>query len=104
MEKLFESIDDCGFSYLVVGWYHSHPGHGCFLSSTDIGTQRSMFSKAYHSAIVIDPLRREIEAFRIENGIAVPRPFAVYWDEHQNPYYGETVIRRRLLRQPEQKN
>ncbi len=103
MEKLFESIDDCGFSYLVVGWYHSHPGHGCFLSSTDVDTQRAMFNKPYHSAIVIDPLRREIEAFRIENGIAVPRLFAVYWDRHQNPYYGETVVRRRLLPSSEHK-
>ncbi len=103
MEKLFASIDECGFSYLVVGWYHSHPGHGCFLSPTDVDTQRAMFSKPYHSAIVIDPLRREVEAFRIENTIAVPRPFAVYWDKHQNPYYGETVVRRRLLHPPDQK-
>jgi len=103
MEKLFESIDDCGFSYLVVGWYHSHPGHGCFLSSTDVDTQRAMFDKPYHSAIVVDPLRREIEAFRIESGIAVPRPFAVYWDRHQNPYFGETVVRRRLLKTTEKK-
>jgi 26S proteasome regulatory subunit N11 len=101
MERLFESIDDCGFSYLVVGWYHSHPGHGCVLSSTDVDTQRAMFNKPYHSALVIDPVRKEIEAFRIENGIAVPRPFAVYWDKFQNPYYGETVVRRKLLCEPE---
>lgn len=104
MERLFESIDDCGFSYLLVGWYHSHPGHGCFLSPTDVDTQRAMFSKSYHSALVIDPLRREIEAFRIENGIAVPRPFAVYWDRHQNPYYGETTVRRRLIRKADEKH
>ena len=23
----------------VVGWYHSHPGFGCWLSSVDINTQ-----------------------------------------------------------------
>ncbi|PJF38403.1 MAG: hypothetical protein CUN55_17385, partial [Phototrophicales bacterium] len=25
----------------VVGWYHSHPGFGCWLSGTDIHTQQS---------------------------------------------------------------
>jgi len=22
----------------VVGWYHSHPGYGCWLSGIDVGT------------------------------------------------------------------
>jgi COP9 signalosome complex subunit 5 len=24
----------------LVGWYHSHPGYGCWLSGIDVGTQR----------------------------------------------------------------
>ena len=24
----------------VLGWYHSHPGYGCWLSGIDVGTQR----------------------------------------------------------------
>ena len=23
----------------ICGWYHSHPGYGCWLSAIDIGTQ-----------------------------------------------------------------
>jgi len=23
----------------AVGWYHSHPGYGCWLSGIDVGTQ-----------------------------------------------------------------
>lgn len=23
----------------IVGWYHSHPGYGCWLSGIDVGTQ-----------------------------------------------------------------
>lgn len=30
---------------MVVGWYHSHPGFGCWLSGVDINTQQ-----------VLDPL------------------------------------------------
>lgn len=33
---------------MVVGWYHSHPGFGCWLSSVDVNTQqvslKSLFS------------------------------------------------------------
>jgi 26S proteasome regulatory subunit N11 len=25
---------------MVVGWYHSHPGFGCWLSSVDVQTQQ----------------------------------------------------------------
>jgi proteasome lid subunit RPN8/RPN11 len=24
---------------LIIGWYHSHPGYGIFMSDTDIQTQ-----------------------------------------------------------------
>nr|CCC92312.1 putative metallopeptidase [Trypanosoma congolense IL3000] len=41
-----------------VGWYHSHPGYTCFLSGTDVATQR--IGQAVQDpwvAIVIDPVR-----------------------------------------------
>lgn len=96
MERLFASLEDAGFNYLIVGWYHSHPGHRCFMSPTDVETQRGLFNKRYHSAMVIDPISKEIEAFYLEGGKVRSRPFAVYWDEFQNPYFGETVRRKRL--------
>ena len=96
MEKLFASLEDAGFHYLIVGWYHSHPGHRCFMSPTDVETQRGLFNKRFHSAVVIDPITKEIEAFYLEGGKVRSRPFAIYWDEYQNPYYGETVRRKRL--------
>lgn len=55
----------------VVGWYHSHPGYGCWLSGIDCGTQ--MTNQQYQEpflAIVVDPVRTmasgkvEIGAFR----------------------------------------
>jgi proteasome lid subunit RPN8/RPN11 len=94
-EKLFRSLDESGFTYLIVGWYHSHPSYHCFMSATDIQTQRSMFGNRYHSAIVVDPIHKEIEAFYLDNGKVESRPFAVHWDEFQNPYYGTTVRMRR---------
>jgi proteasome lid subunit RPN8/RPN11 len=96
MEKLFASLEDSGFNYLIVGWYHSHPGHRCFMSPTDVETQKGLFNKRFHSAVVIDPINKEMEAFFLEGAKVRSRPFAIYWDEFQNPYYGETVRRKRL--------
>ena len=45
-EKLFEQMDkhQSKYDYLLVGWYHSHPGHTCFMSETDVDTQTTMLS------------------------------------------------------------
>jgi proteasome lid subunit RPN8/RPN11 len=96
LESLFASLECARFRYVLVGWYHSHPGHGCFLSSTDVATQRCMFDRPYHTALVVDPVRREIDAFCLQDGEVSQRTFLVYWDEYQNPYYGESVRTRRL--------
>lgn len=47
----------------IVGWYHSHPGHGIFLSGTDLNTQRLCFNKIWQIAVVYDPLRKDIGFF-----------------------------------------
>ncbi|MCG7845318.1 MAG: Mov34/MPN/PAD-1 family protein [Methanomassiliicoccales archaeon] len=95
-ESLFASLECTRFRYVLVGWYHSHPGHGCFLSSTDIATQKGMFDRPYHTALVVDPVRREMDAFCLSKGEVRRRKFLVYWDEFQNPYHGESVRPRRL--------
>jgi len=57
----------------VVGWYHSHPGFGCWLSSTDINTQQSFEQLNPRSvAVVIDPIQSVkgkvvIDCFRLIN-------------------------------------
>lgn len=39
----------------IVGWYHTHPGLGVFLSEPDLFIQRHFFSQASHLALVLDP-------------------------------------------------
>lgn len=55
----------------IIGWYHSHPGYGCWLSGIDVSTQSS--NQQYMEpflAIVVDPVRTmssgkvDIGAFR----------------------------------------
>ncbi|KAI0431503.1 JAB1/Mov34/MPN/PAD-1 ubiquitin protease-domain-containing protein [Xylaria sp. FL1042] len=52
----------------VVGWYHSHPGYGCWLSGIDVGTEQmqQQFNDPF-VAVVIDP-DRTISAGRVEIG------------------------------------
>lgn len=65
MLKQTERMED------VVGWYHSHPGLGCWLSSTDINTQMS-FEQLHprNVAVVIDSVQSVkglvvLEAFKL---------------------------------------
>jgi proteasome lid subunit RPN8/RPN11 len=39
----------------IVGWYHSHPGFGIFLSEHDLFIHRNFFYDASQIAYVIDP-------------------------------------------------
>lgn len=80
---------------MVVGWYHSHPGFGCWLSSVDINTQQVLdqqsdmienerpmltffFKQSFEQlnqravAVVVDPIQSVkgkvvIDAFRLIN-------------------------------------
>ncbi|KAF5017136.1 hypothetical protein F66182_10975, partial [Fusarium sp. NRRL 66182] len=36
--KMMDFLKQTGRPESVVGWYHSHPGFGCWLSSVDINT------------------------------------------------------------------
>lgn len=40
----------------IVGWYHSHPGFGVFLSDYDIFIQENFFSSPWQLALVVDPI------------------------------------------------
>lgn len=52
----------------VVGWYHSHPGYGCWLSGIDVSTQflQQQFNDPF-VAVVVDP-DRTISAGKVEIG------------------------------------
>jgi 26S proteasome regulatory subunit N11 len=86
MGELFDQMDSAGFDYMVVGWYHSHPGHGCFMSPRDMHTQKSMFTEGYHCAVVVDPLNSEIEAYTLDGDDYRSIPFTIYWEDYEDPY------------------
>jgi len=68
--KMLDMLKQTGRPEMVVGWYHSHPGFGCWLSGVDINTQQSFEALNPRAvAVVIDPIQSVkgkvvIDAFR----------------------------------------
>lgn len=62
------SCRDNGRMDNAIGWYHSHPGYGCWLSGIDVNTQKlqQTFQDPY-CAVVIDP-DRTISAGKVDIG------------------------------------
>jgi len=65
----------------IVGWYHSHPDFGVFLSDMDLFIHRHFFDLPWQVAHVYDPIRREEGVFVWRSGEPVIEPFAVQEDE-----------------------
>lgn len=90
-DSLARSLNSLPFDYLLVGWYHSHLGYGCFLSETDRMTQARFFRQPHQVALVIDPVRKEARAFRLikeqerEAGFALFDAGAPWADTYRTP-------------------
>lgn len=56
--EILEILEKSHPNEIIVGWYHSHPGHGVFLSEIDLITQKTFFNESYHVALVVDPLKK----------------------------------------------
>lgn len=68
MAAYTESSKQVGRLENVIGWYHSHPGYGCWLSGIDVSTQ--MLNQQFQEpfvAIVVDPVRT-ISAGKVNMG------------------------------------
>lgn len=110
--KFLEMSRNSGQLENAVGWYHSHPGYGCWLSGIDVTTQHTQQSYSDpFLAVVIDPHRTissgkvEIGAFRTypegykpegqestaEGMAAVPMAKAQDFGAHANRYYSLEV-------------
>jgi len=73
--SMMDTLKQTGRHEMVVGWYHSHPGFGCWLSTVDVSTQAAFEMMCKRAvAVVVDPIQSVkgkvvIDAFRnINNG------------------------------------
>ncbi|EMC98444.1 hypothetical protein BAUCODRAFT_32485 [Baudoinia panamericana UAMH 10762] len=111
MVSFLERSRQAGQLENAVGWYHSHPGYGCWLSGIDVSTQATQQMTDPFLAVVIDPHRTisagkvEIGAFRTypegfkpedsgssaQGMAAVPMAKAADFGAHANKYYSLEV-------------
>jgi COP9 signalosome complex subunit 5 len=107
--KYMDITEESGRKENIMGWYHSHPGYGCWLSKIDIDTQAANQKYSEPSlAIVVDPVRTvsqgvlNIGAFRVwpdgykapESSlehISVPKDKIEDFGVHFNLYYSLEV-------------
>lgn len=57
----------------LVGWYHSHPGMGIFLSNYDLDIHKNRFANEWDVALVLDPIKHEGGFFAWVGGNVNPR-------------------------------
>jgi COP9 signalosome complex subunit 5 len=101
-----EEVGGGGRQENIIGWYHSHPGYGCWLSGIDVETQKlqQMYQDPF-VAVVVDPHRTvssgkvDIGAFRTlppdykgdaagaDGGGSVPLNKAADFGAHADKYY-----------------
>jgi 26S proteasome regulatory subunit N11 len=71
--KMLDMLKQTNRTEMVCGWYHSHPGFGCWLSGVDVNTQQSFEQLNKRAvAVVVDPIQSVrgkvvIDAFRLIN-------------------------------------
>src|SRR5438034_5602111 len=75
----------------ILGWYHTHPGHGIFLSDMDLFIHKHFFNLPWHLAFVFDPQNQEEGLFAWRNANMAIESFVVQKDM---PPIGLKVARR----------
>ena len=56
----------------IVGWYHSHPGYGIFMSETDLATHGKLLQfSPFVIALVVDPEINEFGIWALEPDVGV---------------------------------
>ncbi|KAJ5257058.1 hypothetical protein N7478_013162 [Penicillium angulare] len=88
MVSYLQSCRDAGRMENAVGWYHSHPGYGCWLSGIDVATQQTQQMGGPFVAVVIDP-ERTISAGKVEIGSfrTFPLDYTPAKESHEDDEY-----------------
>jgi len=64
---------------LIVGWYHTHPGFGIFLSGMDLFIHQNFFTQLWHVALVLDPVARSSGFFCWTRGQTEVKRYEFPW-------------------------
>lgn len=68
-------------THLILGWYHTHPGFGIFLSNMDLFIHTSFFTQVWHVALVLDPRAQTAGFFCWDRRHKQVRPYPFPWPD-----------------------
>lgn len=67
LARIADSIVKGRLQGSIVGWYHSHPSHGIFMSETDLETHSRLLQfSPFVVALVVDPELNEFGIWALE--------------------------------------
>jgi proteasome lid subunit RPN8/RPN11 len=95
---IHEQMDSTHKGKRILGWYHTHPNFGIFLSERDQFIQQSFFNLSFQIALVYDPVRKVHGVFSWRDG----KPWRVrqYWIGNRQHVWDEA---RETSEPPEEK-
>lgn len=100
-ELIHEQVARRGDDAQIVGWYHSHPGLGVFMSKQDEFIHSSFFADPWHVAIVNDPIYTNWGCFKWADGkLDRTGGFYVYTEKRQAKQLREYMKGQLANRQP----
>jgi proteasome lid subunit RPN8/RPN11 len=76
-DHIHKEMDSKHAQKKIVGWYHTHPGFGIFLSDRDQFIHKSFFDLPFQIALVYDPKSKEHGVFAWREG--QPARARRYW-------------------------
>ncbi len=76
-EHIQREMEDKHGDKRIVGWYHTHPGFGIFLSGMDLFIQDNFFNLPWQTAFVYDPLGGDEGSFVWRSGKSEREPFLI---------------------------
>ncbi|KAA3660715.1 MAG: hypothetical protein DWQ04_18630 [Chloroflexi bacterium] len=76
-DKLWERYPD--ETAVIVGWYHTHPGFGIFLSGMDQFIHQNFFTQIWHIAYVLDPRAKTSGFFSWDREKTRVSPYEFQW-------------------------
>lgn len=66
--EITKTIDGKYPGRLIVGWHHTHPGYGIFLSGYDMFIHKHFFNLPHNTALVVDPKAETLGFFQWRQG------------------------------------
>ena len=81
--RIHAALDQRRDGLRIVGWYHTHPGFGPFLSAHDRFIHENFFSHPQHVALVLDPVQHLLAVFAWRDGVLERLPGCLLYGESE---------------------